>query len=74
MAATAKISGRRARLPGRAVRLIGAGVTGLGEPVRQMSLWEQPSEKQRKLQSTLDELQERFGERVIRRGKNRNAS
>ncbi len=59
---------RQVRTPGRAVRLIGVGVSGLGEPVRQMELWGQASEKQRKVQSVLDELQERYGKNVVKKG------
>ncbi len=62
---------RQIRPPGRAVRLIGVGLSGLGEPVRQMDLWGQPHEKQRKLQATLDELQEKFGKKVIEKGRSR---
>jgi hypothetical protein len=50
------------------VRLIGVGVSGLSEPVRQMELWGQGSEKQRKLQSVLDELQEKYGKKVVDKG------
>lgn len=56
------------RQPGQPVRLIGVGVSGLAEPVRQMELWGQGSEKQRKLQSALDELQEKYGKKVVGKG------
>ena len=59
----------KVRAPGKAVRLIGVGVSGLGEPVRQLHLWEDGSEKARKLEITLDALQERFGDKVILRGR-----
>ncbi len=59
----------KVRPPGKAVRLIGVGVSGLGAPVRQMELWGQADEKSRKLQRTLDELQEKYGSRVVRRGR-----
>lgn len=52
------------------VRLIGVGVTGLGEPVRQLGLWDTDSEKSRKIQNVLDTLQEKYGKEVIKRGKN----
>jgi DNA polymerase IV len=56
---------------GKAVRLIGIGVSNLEEAAQQMRLWEDESEKKgRKLQSTLDELKERFGDRSIQRGSN----
>jgi DNA polymerase-4 len=60
----------KVRAKGKAVRLIGVGVSGLGAPLRQLELWGARDEKSRKLQETLDELQARFGEKSIRRGKN----
>ncbi len=57
------------RKPGQAVRLIGVGVSGLGPPVRQLSLWEAGTEKSRRLQAALDELREKYGEKVIRHGR-----
>lgn len=62
---------QQVRSPGQAVRLIGVGVSGLGQPARQMELWGQASEKQRKLQSVLDDLQDKFGEKVIDKGARR---
>jgi DNA polymerase-4 len=59
----------KARPKGKAVRLIGVGVTGLGTPLRQMELWGEQAEKGRKLQEAIDELQEKFGSKAIRRGK-----
>ena len=57
---------------GQPVRLIGVGASGLGPPVRQMSLWEADpnaeSEKDRKLQAAVDRLRERFGRRAVQRG------
>ncbi len=58
------------RKPNQPVRLIGVGVTGLGEPVRQLGLWDTDSEKLRKIQDVLDTLQEKYGKEVIKRGKN----
>jgi DNA polymerase-4 len=60
---------RRVRKSGQAVRLIGVGVSGLGKPMRQLELWGFQSEKERKLQKTLDELRDKFGEGAIKRGK-----
>ena len=60
---------QKIRKAGQAVRLIGVGVSGLGEPVRQLELWEAGSEKERKLQEVVDELREKFGEDSIKRGK-----
>lgn len=56
------------RKQNQAVRLIGVGVSGIGSPVRQLSLWDVGSEKSRKLQEVVDELQERYGRNVIRKG------
>jgi hypothetical protein len=50
------------------VRLIGVGVSGLGAPIRQLGLWDMDSEKSRKLQDVLDQLQEKYGKGAIRRG------
>ena len=56
------------RKPNQAVRLIGVGVSGLGAPIRQLGLWDAGSEKSRKLQEVVDELQEKYGKNVIKRG------
>ncbi len=56
------------RKPGQAVRLIGVGVSGLGFPVRQLSLWDTENQKLRRLQDAIDELREKYGDRVIRHG------
>lgn len=56
------------RKPNQAVRLIGVGVSGIGAPVRQLSLWDVGSEKSRKLQEVVDELQAKYGKSVIRKG------
>ena len=60
----------KVRSKGKAVRLIGVGVSGLGAPLRQLELWGMASEKRRKIQGVLDELQEKYGLESIRRGKN----
>jgi DNA polymerase-4 len=54
--------------PNQAVRLIGVGVSGLGAPIRQLGLWDIDPEKARRLQNVVDELQEKYGKDVIRRG------
>lgn len=56
------------RKPNQAVRLIGVGVSGLGAPVRQLSLWDAGDEKSRKLQEVVDALQEKYGKGVIWKG------
>jgi DNA polymerase-4 len=59
----------KVREKGKAVRLIGVVVSGLGAPLHQMELWGAQSERSRKLQQTLDELQAKFGKKSIQRGK-----
>lgn len=59
---------RTVRKPFQAVRLIGVGVTGLGQPIRQLGLWDTDSEKERRLRDVVDELQEKYGKNVIKRG------
>jgi hypothetical protein len=58
------------RKPNQLVRLIGVGVSGIGSPVRQLSLWDvgAGSEKSRKLQEVMDALQEKYGRDVIHKG------
>jgi len=56
------------RKPNQAVRLIGVGISGIGAPVRQLSLWDVGSEKSRKLQEVVDKLQDKYGKDVIRKG------
>jgi DNA polymerase IV len=54
----------------QAVRLIGVGVSGIGSPVRQLSLWDSGAggEKSRKLQEVVDQLQEKYGKNIIHKG------
>ena len=61
---------REVRTKKQAVRLIGVGVSGLGAPIRQLSLWDAGpgSEKSRKLQEAVDQLQEKYGKGIIHRG------
>lgn len=54
---------------GRKVRLIGVGSSNLQEPVVQMSLFDPGQEKETKLLSALDELREKYGKKVIQRGR-----
>jgi DNA polymerase-4 len=53
------------RKPNQAVRLIGVGVSGLGQPIRQLGLWDMEDEKAQKLQEAVDELPEKFGKKII---------
>ncbi len=52
----------------RAIRLIGVGVSGLSEPMLQLHLWQEKEERQRKIQEVVDELQEKFGKKVVAHG------
>jgi DNA polymerase-4 len=54
--------------PGQPVRLLGVGVSGLGAHIRQLSLWDGDSEKDRQLQAAIDQLRQRFGKEIILRG------
>ncbi len=56
------------RKPNQAVRLIGVGVSGIGAPVRQLSLWDEGGEKSRKVQEVVDQLQEKYGKGAIHKG------
>ncbi len=58
--------------PRHAVRLLGVGVSGLGPPVRQLSLWDARSQKDRRLQETLDTLRARYGRSAIQRASDLN--
>jgi DNA polymerase-4 len=69
IASTAAALLRSVRRSGQAVRLIGVGVSHLGPPIRQLSLWDDGGEKSRKLQEAVDALQEKYGSKVIRKGK-----
>lgn len=51
----------------RAVRLLGVGVSGLVSDLHQLSLWDTPPEKERRLLEAVDELRNRYGEQIIRR-------
>jgi DNA polymerase IV len=58
----------RVWMNGQAVRLIGVGVSGFGSASQQLGLWDQPQqENQTRLESTLDQLRNRFGDQAIRR-------
>jgi DNA polymerase-4 len=60
---------RKVRASRQPVRLVGVGVSGLGEPARQMELWDTQTEKQRKLQGVIDELKNKFGDKMIKKGR-----
>jgi len=52
---------------GKPVRLIGVGVSGLVETSHQMTLWETPTEKERRLLDALDGLRDKYGKGTIKR-------
>lgn len=54
---------------GRPVRLIGVGATRLVERAHQLSLWDTPNQKERRLLDALDTLRDRYGEDVVRSGR-----
>ncbi len=54
--------------PGKRVRLLGVGVSNFEHPARQLGLWDTQYEPDQRLQSTLDDLRDRFGDKAIRRG------
>lgn len=59
----------RAWKPGAAVRLIGVGVSGFDGSAEQLGLWDVDANAEReRLEDALDDLRDRFGERIIRRG------
>ncbi|MBV6396856.1 MAG: DNA polymerase IV [Anaerolineales bacterium] len=68
IASTASALLKSVRRSGQAVRLIGVGVSSLGAPVRQLSLWDDGGEKSRKLQEAVDALQEKYGSDTIHKG------
>lgn len=53
---------------GKPVRLIGVGCADLVETSHQMSLWETPTEKERRLLDALDDLREKYGKGAVKHG------
>jgi len=53
---------------GRRVRLIGIGVHNLDTQAHQLGLWDTTAQKDIKLQETLQELKNKYGENIISRG------
>jgi DNA polymerase-4 len=55
---------------GQPVRLLGVGLSGLQKNIRQLNLWETQtqvsSSKNKQLQTAIDELRERYGEKIVR--------
>jgi DNA polymerase-4 len=54
--------------PGQPVRLLGVGVSGLRAHILQLSLWDDGVEKERQLQTAIDQLRQRFGRQIVLRG------
>ena len=53
---------------GESVRLLGLGVSRLGSPVRQLSLWGSQYERMSRLHSAIDTLRDKFDDRIVKRG------
>jgi DNA polymerase-4 len=51
--------------PPAPIRLLGVGVSGLGAPVGQLGLWDQPDERVERLSGTVARLRAKFGENAI---------
>jgi DNA polymerase IV len=56
---------------GRAVRLIGVGAAHLSDRAHQLSLWDTPDEKERRLLEALEDLRDRFGDDIVQSGRAR---
>jgi DNA polymerase-4 len=54
---------------GRRVRLLGIGTSNLSERAHQLSLWDTPNQKERRLLDALDALRERFGDEAVISGR-----
>jgi DNA polymerase-4 len=52
---------------GKPVRLLGVGASGLGSPARQLSFWDQGSQKERRLLDAVDQVRQRYGTNALRR-------
>jgi DNA polymerase-4 len=52
---------------GQRVRLIGVGASGLGPPIRQLSFWDERSQKERRLLEAVDQLRSRYGKNALHR-------
>ena len=57
------------RPKGKPVRLIGVGISKLGPPAHQLSLWETEGQKELNLLNAVDELRNRFGKDIIKRAR-----
>ena len=52
----------------RKVRLIGVGVSGLQAESWQLSLWDSPTDRERRLLAAVDDLKARYGRKIVQRG------
>lgn len=59
---------RRVWREGRPVRLLGVGVSDLGPPIRQLALFSQSWEQDRRLLKAIDEIRARYGSSALLRG------
>ncbi len=59
---------------GKSIRLLGVGASGLSTPIRQLSLWDTPNEKEHRLLEAVDDLRSRYGNSIIQRGGTRGFS
>jgi DNA polymerase-4 len=53
--------------PGRPVRLLGVGVADLGQPSRQLTLFDDSWQEENRLLSAIDDIRQRFGSDAVRR-------
>jgi DNA polymerase-4 len=60
---------RKVWQPGNKVRLIGVGASGLVPRPQQLSLWDTPSQKERRLRTAIDRLRDKFGAQAITPGR-----
>lgn len=54
---------------GRRVRLLGVGASSLSERAHQLSLWDTPNQKERRLLDALDNLRDKFGDDAVISGR-----
>jgi DNA polymerase IV len=52
---------------GKPVRLLGVGITQFDNPIKQLSLWDEPNKKDGKLFSAVDDVRNRYGKNSIMR-------
>jgi DNA polymerase-4 len=55
--------------PGQPVRLLGVSASKLSSGGEQLSLWDNGTEKKKKLQNAVDTIREKFGNQSVRWGK-----